>query len=148
MNEATPEAPTVNSLLIAERVFRDQYTNEWVIAGVFDHLRVDRLPALHDRFDVFFQITNVSKAVDLHLRIEHADSGDVMATLGGPLTESNPLRVVEHQVVFRRACFTREGKYWIQLLSREEILAQAPLHVVVSTENSDGNGADEGRDIQ
>lgn len=132
------EPPTVNSLLIAERVFRDQYTQEWVIAGVFDSLMFDRLPAVHQRFDVFFQITNVSKAVDLHLRVEHADSGEVMAAVGGPLTTSDPLRVVEQQVVMRGASFTEEGKYWIQLLSREEILAQAPLYVILRTEDSDG----------
>jgi hypothetical protein len=139
VNELASEPPAVNSLLIAERVFRDAKTGQWVIAGVFNQMSVPALPFSADRFDVFFQITNVGRGVDLQLRIEHADSGDVVTSIGGAMTAPDPLRVVEQHVIFRNAPFARRGKYWVQLLSEEEILTQAPLHIAVTEETPDGD---------
>ncbi|MCC6680876.1 MAG: hypothetical protein IT445_08230 [Phycisphaeraceae bacterium] len=137
-----PETSTVNSLLIAERVFRDDVTGEWIIAGVFNELHVNQIPAACDRIDVFFQLTNVGRKVDLHLRIEHADTGDVIGNLGGPITASDPLRVVEQRVALRNVPFAKEGKYWIQLLSHEEILTQAPLHVTLMRDDANDSDKD------
>ncbi len=146
MSGPGPEPPTVNSLLIAERVFRDAETGEWIIAGVFNELTVNRLPAVCERIEVFFQMTNVGRNVDLHLRIEHADSGEVIVDVGGPITAADRLRVVENRVVFRGAPFAKEGKYWVQLLSREEILTQAPLHVRLVQETTHARNEDQ--DVQ
>lgn len=132
------EPPTVNSLLIAERVFRDRESGEWIIAGVFNAIHTQQLPAEYPRkIEVFFQITNIGRDVDLHLRIEHSD-GDVLLDVGGPITADNPLRVVERRVVLDGVKFPKPGKYWVQLLSREEILTQAPLHIIVVREESNG----------
>lgn len=130
------EPPTVNSLLIAERVYQDSQTGQWVIAGVFNRITVERLPTTHARFDVFFQITNVRKTVDLRLRVEHGD-GTVVVDIGGPMAAANPLQVVEQRVVLQQVPFSRAGKYWVQLLSHEEILTQAPLDVTVMQEEPD-----------
>lgn len=133
------EPPVVNSLLIADRVYRDRDSGKWVIAGVFSGLKTRLLPARLDQLNVFFQLTNAGRSLDLRLRIEHAESGEVMFEMGGPMhvSPADPLRVIEHLVRLTDVLFRREGKYWIQLLSGEEILAQAPLSVqIVPPESS------------
>ncbi len=133
------EPPVVNSLLIADRVYRDRDSGKWVIAGVFSGLKTRLLPARLDQLNVFFQLTNAGRSFDLRLRIEHAESGEVMFEMGGPMhvSPADPLRVIEHLVRLTDVLFRREGKYWIQLLSGEEILAQAPLSVqIVPPESS------------
>lgn len=133
------EPPVVNSLLIADCVYRDRDSGKWVIAGVFSGLKTRLLPARLDQLNVFFQLTNAGRSFDLRLRIEHAESGEVMFEMGGPMhvSPADPLRVIEHLVRLTDVLFRREGKYWIQLLSGEEILAQAPLSVqIVPPESS------------
>lgn len=134
------ESPSANALLIAERVFRDRDTGEWIIAGVFNQLHVRQLPQRHPRLDVFFQITNVSRPVDLRLRVEHAE-GDVLLDFGGPIKANSPLYVHEQKVTLDGLVFHKQGKHWIQLLSNEEILTQAPLHVILHEEGADHGGA-------
>ena len=123
------ETPTVNSLLIADRIYRDIETKKWVISGVFNTIGFRAFPAKYDTMEVFFQITNVAQPVDLHFRIEHADSGEVTVDFGGPIGSPSPLNVVEQKVVLRGVGFPRPGKYWVQLVSNEEILSQTPLYV-------------------
>lgn len=89
-----------------------------------------KAPIFHEHMAVFLQVTNVSKPVDLRLRIENADNGDVLLEFGGPITANSPLEVIERAIQLRGIKFPVFGKYWIQLLSREEILIQAPLYVL------------------
>lgn len=133
MEDEALEPPVVNSLLIADRVYRDRDSGKWVIAGVFSGLKTRLLPTRLDQLNVFFQLTNAGRSFDLRLRIEHAESGEVMFEMGGPMhvSPADPLRVIEHLVRLTDVLFRREGKYWIQLLSGEEILAQAPLSVQI-----------------
>jgi hypothetical protein len=123
------ESPTVNSLLLAERVYRDEESGQWIVAGVFNSILLPTVPAKHDRMDVFFQITNVSAPVDLHFRIESADKGEVLLDVGGPISCPSPLRVIEQKMSLREVVYRAVGKYWVQLVSNEEILTQAPLYV-------------------
>ena len=131
MPGAVPEPPIVNSLLVADRVYRDQESGKWVIAGVCSSVNTPSLPMGVDEINVFFQLTNASRAFDLHLRIEHADSGEVLLDVGGQmqLDPADPLKVIENLVRLKRVLFQKPGKYWVQLTSDEEILAQAPLWV-------------------
>lgn len=133
MSDHPHEPPSVTSLLIAERVFRDRETGEWIIAGVFNTIHVGELPTVHPRLEAFFQLTNVRKNVDLHFRVEHA-SGTVVLEFGGAVTASTPLQVVENRVVLKNVPFNRAGRHWVQLLSREEILTQAPLFINLESE--------------
>lgn len=133
------EPPVVNSLLIADRVYRDVGSGKYVIAGVFNRLMTAAPPARLDQLNVFFQLTNASGSFDFWLRIEHAESGEVMFEQGGPMQVDppDPLRVIQHLVRLNDVLFRRGGKYWIQLLSDEQILAQAPLYVqVIASENT------------
>jgi hypothetical protein len=131
------ETPTVNSLLLADHVYRDQHSGKWIVAGVFNTVRAEAYPCHHDRLDIFFQLTNVKDAVDLHLRIEHAETGDVLLDLGGPITAPNPLDVIEQTISVRALPISKPGKYWVQLVSDEEILTQAPLHAKLIRSESD-----------
>jgi hypothetical protein len=123
------QTPTVNSLIFADRVYRDAETKKWIIAGVFNTIGFRSFPARYDWLEVLFQITNVSQKVDLHFRIEEAATGKSLVDVGGPIASPSPLNVVEQKVVLRGLKFPEAGKYWIQLVSNEEILSQTPLYV-------------------
>lgn len=133
MPHPVSEPPVVNSLLLADRVYRDRESGKWVIAGVFSGLTAPSLPTRLDEINVFFQLTNAPKSFDLHLRVEHAESGELMFDYGGPMntTRADPLKLIEHHVRLMGVVFRSAGKYWIQLVSDEEILAQAPLEVQI-----------------
>ncbi len=135
------ETPTVNSLIVADRVYRDIESRKWVISGVFNTLGCKSFPGTYDWMEVFFQLTNVSKPVDLRFRIESAESGDSIIEFGGPIGSPSPLNVVEQKVVLRGVEFPEPGKYWVQLVSNEEILSQTPLYVRIIEPKADGGGA-------
>ncbi len=138
MPETVWEPPSANALILAERVFRDRDTGEWIIAGVFNRINVRQLPAVHPRMDVFFQITNVARPVDLRLRIEHSD-GDVLLDLGGPISSQTPLEVIEKVVVINNLPLKKAGKHWVQLMSQERLLTAAPLYVTLIEEKPSGD---------
>ena len=148
MEEPFREPPCANALLIAERVYRDVETSEWIIAGVFNRITVDALPAIHDRIDVFFQVTNVTGPVDLRLRLEHSD-GTVLLDVGGPISSKSPLNVIEAKITLRGVPFKKAGKYFVQLMSQEQLLTAAPLHVKVKGQAEDADtGSQPNRDDQ
>ena len=134
------QTPTVNSLIFADRVYRDMETKKWIIAGVFNTIGFGAFPGRYDWLEVFFQITNVSQPVDLHFRIEHAGTGEAMVDFGGPIGSPSPLNVVEQKVVLRGLKFPEPGKYWVQLVSNEEILSQTPLYVKKVEKKAKGRG--------
>lgn len=131
MTDPASERPVPLSLLVAERIYQDRETGKWIVAGIFSTINAPGLPMTHDTLEIFFQITNVSRPVDLHLKVEHADSGAVLLDVGGNVKASSPLDVVHQRIVLRRVPFQHAGKYWIQLISTGEILMQVPLHVRV-----------------
>jgi len=124
------ETPTVNALLVAERVYRDGQSGNWIIAGVFNTITVSQLPWVHDWMEIFFQVTNVSRPVDLRLHIEHAADANVVVNVGGNIAAPSPLKVIEAKITLRYAPFPKAGKYWVQLTSHQQILSQAPLYVL------------------
>ncbi len=123
------EPPACNALVIADHVYRDAETGKWIIAGVFSTITVTAVPYLHPRMEVFFQVTNIAGKADLRFRIEHADSGDQLLDFGGAIAAESPLDVHEHKIALEGIPFRKPGKYWIQVVSAEEILTQAPMYV-------------------
>lgn len=142
VDQPLQQPPCANALLIAERVYRDVETGEWIIAGVFNQIILPRLPHTYGRFDIFFQITDVSRPVDLTLRLEHSD-GTVIMNIGGPIRSESPLAVIEKAVHLHDVRFEKAGKYFVQLMSQEQLLIAAPLHVIVRTETTDAHPSPE-----
>lgn len=124
------EHPLPLTLLVADRVYHDRETGKWVVAGIFSNIHFPSLPRNYDLMEIFFQVTNISRPVDLHLRIEHSE-GDVLLDVGGPIAGASPLDVIPRRVVLRNLPFTKPGKYWVMLKSGEEILMQVPLFVSI-----------------
>ncbi len=128
MTEPTTEKPLPLALLVADHVYHDRETGKWVVAGIFSNIAFSSLPRTYDSMEIFFQVTNVSKPVELRLRVEHSD-GDVLLDVGGPMHAKSPLEVIPRRVVLRQLPFKKPGKYWVLLKSGEEILTQVPLYV-------------------
>jgi len=128
---ASTERPVPLSLLLAERIYQDRETGKWIVAGIFSNINAQGVPFTHDTIEIFFQVTNVSGPVDLHIKLEHADTGTVLLDVSGQLQSQSPLEVIHQRLVLRRVPFQRAGKYWVQLISEGEILMQVPLHVRV-----------------
>ena len=129
MAETNTERPVPLSLLVAERIYQDRETGKWIVAGIFSNINAPGLPVTQDTLEIFFQITNISQPVDLHLKLEHADSETVLLDVGGKVQSHSPLEVIHQRIVLRRVPFNRSGKYWVQLISGGEILMQVPLYV-------------------
>lgn len=127
--EVPAEVPVPIALLVADEVYNDQGTNKWIVAGIFSVIFTEKVPTRHDHLTVFFQLTNIREQVDLRLRIEHAEEGDILFELGGPLAKGSPLEVYSRAIVLRNFLFPKAGKYWIQLVSDSQILIQSPLYV-------------------
>lgn len=128
-NNVNTERPVPLSLLVAERIYQDRETGKWVVAGIFSNINAPALPVTQDTLEIFFQITNISQPVDLHLKLEHAESESVLLDVGGKVQSHSPLEVIHQRIVLRRVPFNRSGKYWVQLVSDNEIIMQVPLYV-------------------
>lgn len=131
MSDENYQTPTPLALLVADRVYHDRETGKWVVAGIFSTIGFGSLPRNYEHMEVFFQLTDVSsRAVDLHLRIEHAD-GEVVFDMGGPISAKSPLDVIARRVVLKNMPFKKQGKHWVMLKSGEAILMQVPLFIGV-----------------
>lgn len=125
----TIEPPVPLCLLIADRVYQDRETGNNIIAGTFNTIAVDRLPFQYPQLSIFFQVTGVSRPVDLRLVIEFADDGRTIFEIGGPIEVNDPIKVLSKTIRVNGLPVDRAGKYWVQLRSEGEILIQAPLYV-------------------
>ena len=128
MPDSTTESPTPLALLIADHIYQDRATGNWIVAGTFNTILTRRLPFPRS-LEIFFQVTGISRPVELRLRVERASDGAPMIDIGGPITATDPLQVHTQKVRLLGLPFTEEGKYWVQLVSQQEILIQAPLYV-------------------
>lgn len=137
MTEPTTEKPLPLALLVADHVYHDRETGKWVVAGIFSNIAFASLPRTYDSMEIFFQVTNVSRPVELRLRVEHSD-GDVLLDVGGPMHAKSPLEVIPRRVVLRQLPFKKPGKYWVLLKSGEEILTQVPLYVGIIKKQQQG----------
>ena len=140
-----PESPLPLALLLADNVYQDRESGKWVVAGIFSRVGFRSLPGMQSNLSVFFQVTNISAPVELRLRLEHADGDSVVLDVGGNIKAASPLDVISSKIVLHNVPFQKAGKYWVQLVSADEILTQVPLHVGVVTGGSAGAGADQGR---
>lgn len=129
MSDIQAETPVGLALLIADHVYREAGSGKWIIAGVFSTVHTQQLPVKVARMEVFFQVTNISRPVDLKLRIEHAEDGEVLFEFGGPIKSKSPLEVIARKLEILNMPFRKEGKYWAQLTSGGDIVIQAPLYV-------------------
>lgn len=132
MADFASEKPVPLALLVADHVYHDRETGKWVVAGIFSNIGFTALPRTYDSMEIFFQVTNISKPVDLRLRIEHSE-GDTLLDVGGPMQARSPLEVIPRRVVVRQLPFRKPGKYWVMLKSDQEIITQVPLHVSIVT---------------
>lgn len=128
VTEESAETPLPLSLLLADHVYHDRETGKWVVAGIFSSIAFSSLPRTYAQMEVFFQVTNVSRPVDLRVRMEHTE-GDVVLDVGGEMKARSPLEVIAKRLVLRNLPFKRTGKYWVMLKSGEAILTQVPLYV-------------------
>jgi hypothetical protein len=129
MPEDLTEKPLPLALLLADQVYQDRESGKWVVAGIFSSIGFRALPGVQNTMSVFFQVTNISAPVELRLRVEHADGDATVLDVGGPIRARDPLEVISSRIVLRNVPFQKQGKYWVQLLSGQEILTQVPLHV-------------------
>ncbi|MGI9014859.1 MAG: DUF6941 family protein [Phycisphaerales bacterium] len=132
---STSEPPIPLCLLIADQVYQDRESGNNIIAGTFNTVNVSQLPFQHPSFSVFFQVTNVTRPVELRLCIEYAADGNMIFDLGGPISANTPMDVISKGIRLAGLPFEKAGKYWVQLRSEGAILIQAPLHVNIAKQD-------------
>lgn len=123
------EIPTCLSVIVCDDIYRDEDTKKLAILGAFNTIQAQRFPARHERMNVLFTLTNGKGEYDLSLAIEHAESGEPIIEMKGPLVLESPLGISDFNVVMQGVIFPSAGKYWVCVKVNGQVIAQRPFLV-------------------
>ena len=126
---SNPEKLTCVSLIVCERVFRDESTKNLIIVATFNQIIAQAIPCMHPALSVLMTLTNGHGKYNLELRIEHDMTSREVVQMSGPLEINDPLHVGDVHVAFKNVQFPAEGKYWVMVLADNEIIGQRPFWV-------------------
>lgn len=127
--ESNPEQLTCISIIICDDIYRDERTKKLVIIGTFNNLTTPSFPCAHRRMRVLFTLTNGKGDYDVHLSIEHEESGSKLIDLGGPMRITDPLAISDIDIEIENLVFANPGKYWVVLRADGRIIQQRPFIV-------------------
>lgn len=133
-----PERLTCVSIILCDVVYRDERTKKLLIVGTFNRIAAPSVPCMHPHLEVLFTLTNGRGSYQLSLAIEHADTGEKVVEVSGPLSVQDPLAVRDINLILRNLEFRAAGKYWVVLRSDGEILSQRPFLVEVAAPDDEG----------
>lgn len=72
-------APTLQALIPADHIYRDEGSGKYVIAGTFHQVNVERFPSTFERtVGLFVSLRGMAGATGMHVEFVDAESGDVL----------------------------------------------------------------------
>lgn len=83
-----PEAPipSVNSILLCDRIINEEGTNKKTLVGVFDSVRTKQLPAAIVAA-VYARITDAEGSYEFMIRVVHLKSNEKILEAGTPIVQ-------------------------------------------------------------
>ena len=123
------ENPTCISIILCEKIYRDEQTKNLIIVGTFNTIGFSEFPNTYHQMSVLFTLTGARGERELSLSIEHARTGQRLIELKGPVRFDNPLAIVDINIALHGVVFHDPGKHWIVLRVGEEIINQRPFTV-------------------
>ncbi len=121
------EKLTCVSIIICDDIYRDERTKKLVIVGTFSTIQPITFPH-HQKLHILMTLTNGNGEYDVALRVVHEESDQAVVEVRGPMKIDTPLRITEINVPMV-VPLTAAGKYWVEVISDGEILAQRPFIV-------------------
>jgi hypothetical protein len=126
-----PEKLTCLSIVVCDEVYRDEITKKLILVGTLNAIVSNDVPCRIPKLTVMFSLTNGKGNYNVVVTIEHADTGQEIVSLGGPLRVEDPLAVMDMVMPLVNVAFPVEGKYWVVVKADGEILVQRPIWVKV-----------------
>jgi hypothetical protein len=122
--------PTLQALILAERIYTDGDTKKHVIAGTFDTIGSPAYPLLHSGpWAVFCSLTEVRGRMSVELRmVDGSDHKVIMRSMVTDIEAPDPLSTVEIKFDLPPQVLQHEGVYHFELLAGDRILGSKRFH--------------------
>ena len=127
------EPASIPFILFSDTVIREEGTGKLSIIGSFQHFNVAQFPFISPPFVVTVAFGNLRGRIEsLHLtvRIEHSDSGVVLACVGSEMRlhgDISPTDVFEVPLGLPPCQFAEPGSYSVVVLINNEVIGLRPL---------------------
>lgn len=109
------EPPIGIALVLCDSIITDAKTGKNSLIGLFNNINVNSLPAVHNRFCVFAQLTNGRGKQTLDVRCQSLQSEELIFQTGGEVEFGNPSQVIEIQFELLNLSFPYDGMYTVEL---------------------------------
>jgi hypothetical protein len=124
-------APTLQALVAADHVYRDEGTGKYVIAGTFHQVNLEAFPATLGRtVGLFVALRGVDGEADVQFELVGPESVEpLMRSHDMRVACSDPDRTVEFAVELPPLPLPAPGRYALRLEVNGAPLGEAPLEV-------------------
>lgn len=124
-------APTVQALVPADHVYRDQASGKYVIAGTFHQINVEAFPTTLSRtVGLFVSLRGVEAETGLELQFLDPETGDALISSNElSIVPGDPELPVEFAVELPPLPLPRAGRYVLRLAVGGTPVGEAPVVV-------------------
>jgi len=121
--------PSVQSILIADRVIQEKNTNKWSIIGVFDRIIAKKFPIIHPSLALYIRLNDAQGKYNI--RVEFCDSnGRKLALFKGlTLVVSSRLDNPDFGIQTYNLPIPKPGKYFFNFYFNEEFIKDFPIEI-------------------
>lgn len=133
--EDITNSPSALALLMCDTVITDAATGKKTLVGVFNSMKVGRLPHVIPQFFVFASITNVRGEIPVNVRLTSV-AGDEIFNLSGKVKCSNELASPEMIFHIQNLPMKTTGLFSLELFSGSNFLASRTFSVDLINKNA------------
>jgi hypothetical protein len=124
-------ALTCVSILLCESAYWIARTEgNLVIANAFNVMRVSAFPAFVPKITMIFSLTDARGQYELTMSVIDAESGEPVTQFTRPFRVDNPLVVTDLVAEVNGIRIPKPGRFWLELKSDGNLMAQRPFHVL------------------
>ena len=124
--------PVPIALVVCDDIYRDP-GGKTALVGLFNCIRAAALPVVHPRLSIYASVTDVHAGTVFRVRLEHSESGKVVAELNGrPPDQTDPTTICDFMFLLQGLQFTEAGRYYIQFWGNDSLLMQRPFDVQIA----------------
>jgi len=127
------ESPRLQAFLICDGALRDKTSGKIQITGVFDHIAVKELPAVHRHATVYVRLVLPQQMQGVEMGLAIVTPSGKRATTETHSYNASPGGVVESTSNLSEIQLPETGTYRFELLVNGETLAEYGLDVVRNT---------------
>lgn len=131
MAPAPPQQVTLQAILLADTIYRDQGSGKYVLAGTFHQLHVPSLPATFPRtLGLFVSLLGVSGSAGIDIELVDDATGEVLLrTESLEVSNDMPDVPVELALEVPPLSLPHAGRYWFRVTVNGSAVGAAPVHV-------------------